>query len=461
MQIQPNITYQNPSGAPPDKAVQSTASDKKEWTVLLYLDGNNNIEGDILNSFLTSEEVSEHKQMNMLAQLGRAPQSIAHNSYKDEVDGDWDGVRRYVVKQGEKDPYGSQVWTSLGTHNKKIDSQLVADFGKADMSSKETLADFLKWGIKNYPAKRYMVVLASHGSGFLGSLTDYKSGKHMSAKEMSSAFRETEKETGVKPDVLVMDACLMAQAEPAYEMKDAAKFYVASEDVNFDCYPVQKTMEQVHKMMDEGQEITPEIMAKTIVEKAGEFHHTPAVSAINTEKLPEMKDTVKNLADALLSTQTDSAVIRSIIKETRNFNIEQPNVKPYSDYKDLGDFVHKLASDSRISDQNLKTAAVKTLEKLTGEVIAYEAHQSHYDSNGKKAYGMTVYMPSTGFRYDNWEWNFPYDTNKNEYEGIYRSLNFARETGWDKVIDKFAENAKPSVKGADVINSLIGKGKQK
>ena len=444
------------------KSKAQSKQEEKDWTVLLYFNGNNNIEGDILTGFLTAEEVSENDKMNMLAQLGRAPQSIAHSSYKDEIDGDWQGVRRYVMKKGESSQYDPVVYTSMGTHDKQIDSEVVADLGKADMSSPETLTDFLKWGIKKYPAKHYMVVMAGHGAGFLGSMPDYRSKKHLSLKDTAKAFDEVKQETGVKPDVLVMDACLMAQTEAVEELKDASDIYVASEDYNYSCFPLQKSMEKVQELLDLGLEVTPDNMTAILVDKAGEHHSIPTVSAVRTDKLNGFNNSMKGLADAFLKTDTDPVVIRDIVRSARGFATGgSKKVKPYSDFKDLKDLAGLLLTDLRITDNDLKAAAGDIILKMNDNLIPYEAHDKKYDSNGdKEVNGLTVYFPTDGFNYDSWENIYPEHTNKSEYESIYRSLTFARETGWDKVIDKFSEKKKPEIKGASVIDSLI-KGKFK
>lgn len=459
--IIPSSSQQNSGITPLKQGQVQQNQEEKDWTVLLYLNGNNNIEGDILTGFLTAEEVSHNEKMNMLAQLGRAPQSIAHTSYKDEVDNDWDGVRRYVVKKGETTPYDPQVWTSMGKHDKKIDSEMTADLGKADMSNPEILKDFLKWGMKNYPAKHYMVVLAGHGSGFLGSLPDYKSKKHMGIKETAKVFDEVKKETGVKPDVLVMDACLMAQAEVVHELKDAAEYYVASEDYNYSCFPLQKTFEVANEIMNLGLDINPKEMTALLVDKAGEHSSISTVSALDLSKADKFSEAMKDLANAFLATDTDPVVIRDIVRSTRNFAAGERKVKPYSDFKDLKDLAAQLMIDARVSDEKLKDAAADLVVMLNDDFIPYEAHDKKYDSNGgREVYGLSVYFPTDGFNYDDWESIFPENTNKGEYEAIYRSLSFARETGWDKVIEKFSEKKKAEVKGSDVINMLL-KGKFK
>ena len=42
----------------------------------------------------------------------------------------------------------------------------------ADTRQAATLDQFLAWGMKNYPAKKTMVVMAGHGEGFAGYAAD-------------------------------------------------------------------------------------------------------------------------------------------------------------------------------------------------------------------------------------------------------------------------------------------------
>lgn len=429
---------------------------QKEWTVLLYMNGNNDIEGDILRGFLTTEEAAQHEKINMLAQLGRSPQSVAHPTYKDGIDGDWDGVRRYVMKKGHKGEHTRQIWTSLGEHDAKIDSEISADLGKADMSSPDTLRDFLEWGMKKYPAKHYMVVLAGHGAGFPGALPDYKSKKHMSLRGISDTFEEVQNRTGIKPDLVVMDACLMAQAEAAVELQNTGKYYIACEDYNYDCLPMQKTLMEAEKRMDEGKDITPKEMADILVKQSGKFHDVPTISSINMEKMAQFMPAVKDLADKLINTNTNPDTIRNIIKSTRGFAENDENVKPYSDYKDLKDLANRIAGGKDIKDRGLKKSARHLLNVMNSGLITGEAHSEELDKDGRgEVGGLTVYIPTGGFDYDDYNFIFPENTNKSEYEGVYRSLEFARKTGWDRVIDKYAKGVKKKSRGEDVLNRLI------
>ena len=108
----------------------------------------------------------------------------------------------------------------------EVHSTMLEDMGTKDMSDPQTLIDFIKYAVDNYPAKRYMLILNSHGGGWYGISPDEAngSGDMMSLPDLRSAM-----ETGPHFDVVVFHACLMSMTEVAYEIKDLADYMVSSE----------------------------------------------------------------------------------------------------------------------------------------------------------------------------------------------------------------------------------------
>src|SRR5262249_56949354 len=47
--------------------------------------------------------------------------------------------------------------------------EIAADLGQIDSGAPETLLDFIRWAAKTAPAKRYALILWSHGSGWAPS----------------------------------------------------------------------------------------------------------------------------------------------------------------------------------------------------------------------------------------------------------------------------------------------------
>ena len=97
------------------------------------------------------------------------------------------------------------------------------------MADPETLSDFIRWGTVNYPAKKYALVLWDHGGGsktglFIDELFD---GDTLYLDELHTAMQDG----GVTFETVLFDACMMANLETAYAIKDNANWMVASEEV--------------------------------------------------------------------------------------------------------------------------------------------------------------------------------------------------------------------------------------
>lgn len=430
-----------PVGEAPSGLSPTSSSEPRDWTILLYLDGRSDIERDVLNAFLTAEQVSRIDGVTVAAELGRAPQSLANPSHPDEVDGDWSGVRRYVLDPGPpSSPYDRRVYTSNGEHNGRIDSKLVADLGNADMSRTATLRDFLVWGMQAYPAKHYAVVLADHGMGYLGTLTDQVSRGEMRLPDLHAALSEVRRETGVKPDLLVMDACLMASAEAAHELRDDAALYLASEEVNYDCYPFQETFKELAEAQGRNTPLEPAELGRAFIESSRKRPQSyPYMSLVDLTYLGEVTEAVKALADALLATPADAAHVRDDFRKATHFSQDAAGVKPYDDYRDLAQIAAALAADPRIADENVKSAARAVDARLReGAVLASRDRREGEAPTG----GLSIYAPTSGFKLP-FGAQLPIGTRAADLEPTYRALAFTTATGWDKVLERFAAPPEP------------------
>ena len=111
------------------------------------------------------------------------------------------------------------------------------------MSDPETLKAFIDYGVREYPAEKYDLVLWDHGSGPSGGFGvdehDPSAGPPdvMDFAELMDAFSHNEltAPTDGRPperfDFVNFDACLMSSAEIALLMADYADYYVASPEL--------------------------------------------------------------------------------------------------------------------------------------------------------------------------------------------------------------------------------------
>src|SRR4051794_38091828 len=124
-----------------DSAPQPSAV--KEWTFLIYLNGNNSLDEFGPLNLNQAETVGSTDQINIVVQW--ASESAGT-------------VKRLLVKK-DNDP-------------KKVTSPIIQDMGKVDMGDYNSLVEFVKWGVANFPAQHYFIDVWDHGSGWHSKRAD-------------------------------------------------------------------------------------------------------------------------------------------------------------------------------------------------------------------------------------------------------------------------------------------------
>ena len=106
---------------------------------------------------------------------------------------------------------------------------LVENAGTGAMTNPATLASFIQYGVKNFKANRYALILWDHGSG---SVAGYGYDERnpgagsMSLAGLNTAFQNG----GVKFDFIGFDTCLLASVENALMASNYADYLIASEE---------------------------------------------------------------------------------------------------------------------------------------------------------------------------------------------------------------------------------------
>jgi len=198
------------SGLLPSAAEDEESGAKlAEWTVMVYMASDNNLEGAGVEDINEMETIGSSEKLNYIVQMDRA------EGY-DTSNGDWTGAKRYRVEKDE-DP---------GT----IGSPELEDMGEINMGDPQVLVDFIIWAHENYPAKRYFLDLWDHGGAFWGICWDDSEGNGdpITMLELKEALDTSVKHMGRGFDLVGYDACLMAQMAVLYQIKDYTDLQVAS-----------------------------------------------------------------------------------------------------------------------------------------------------------------------------------------------------------------------------------------
>lgn len=202
-----------PGNPPPDDPPPPAAS--REWTVMVYLAGDNNLAVDGIFDIDEMEAAGVDPKVQVVVQAEFSPSQLAQ--YKCGATcfnrPNFNTFRYALTGQGEavNGPNGA-----------------AEDIGNVNMTDPAQLKSFVSWAKQKYPAKKYMLVLWNHGGGYVGLLQDETSAgsKLMSLEELKAGL------TGVgELDVVDFDMCLMAGYETLVKLNGLAKYAVFSEEV--------------------------------------------------------------------------------------------------------------------------------------------------------------------------------------------------------------------------------------
>jgi hypothetical protein len=425
------------AGSPDAKEGQG--QQKKNWTVLAYLDGKDaTMQRLAPGKLMQLEGCGSDKDIDIVAQLSRQKWA------GDKFTHDWSGTRRYHV---EKNPQPSASMGFIPPYTQNIASPVKEDLGEAvDAADPSTIKDFVKWGIQNYPAEHYAILFYGQGGGFTGSLYDADTGSVLSSRGLGEVVREAAKEAGKKIDLVAFDGSLMASAEVVDALKDSAGIFVASQGVtDQNTVSVTQVMKDLKGTLKEKDDVTAEELAKFFIyETKYTSERAPTgmttLSAIKLEKFDAVKDAYKALSGELLNAVKGSPdlgeALRDNIKKTQNFF--PGKAEPYEDYRDLAHFARNLTDDARFNNGSFPGVekASKELMAACGDAVMDNVHTG---AGVKDAGGISAYMP-TDYGFDMAP-TFTTPAGFDPRHGYDKDI-FALETQWNDVLAAIAKDTK-------------------
>lgn len=321
--------------------------EKKDCTVLVYMDGSN-LESSYGQASKDIEEMIKYYpkdgDINIVCESGGAEEW-----YKSELEGE--GNTRFTIED-----------TGISNCN-KIEAR--------NMGEKDTLADFINYGIESYPADKYVLVFWNHGGGSVDGFGSdelfYNDSLNLS--EMAQAFGESvaKKDTF---ELVGFDACLMSNIETANVVKDYSKYMIASEDLEPEDGWNYEWLSSL-KSESNGEEI-----GKEIANRYEEFYKDKDIS-LNLSLLDLSK--VSDLVNYLNSNLSD---------DIGNISLNRNNIKSFgngTDYLSIGEMVD---IKSLLINMNISDNSSKLNEKINNLVIyKISKNQQELDS------GVSIYLP--------------------------------------------------------------------
>jgi hypothetical protein len=262
--------------------------------------------------------------------------------------------------------------------------------GEVDMGDPATLSAFIRWAAATYPANRYGLVIATHGSGWKGVGCDHTNvgaGPDFDClymDEISTALAAG----GLNFEFIGFDACMMGMIEVATQVAPYARYLVASEET-------EPGSGWPH---DEWVRDAPDgdVLTKRIVNTYGAFQrnnrdHT--LSSIDLRNLPQLLRVVSDFAVDLRRAVDDFRMHDLIVDNVQVALYDDAQLAArFSDrnYMDLRHFAQLVLADARIpACYKAQIPALLALTAPGGPVIIAERHGPQRPN----ATGLSIHLP--------------------------------------------------------------------
>lgn len=439
---------------------QLRASPSAEWTIMVFLNGKNNLEPAALTNFLQMARIGSTDKVNVLAELGR-PAKVRHT----HAEGDWTGVLRFYVKKGMH-PLPSQA----------INPDEPAVRG-ADMGNPNTLSDFVTWSKTNYPAKRYMVLVWNHGQGWRLQLSS--TARARSVRALSSRVTAVSKHgqgpsvtspeepilggyravsydddtdnflynreiaealAGSNVDLIGFDACLMEMVETAYALRKVAKVLVASEELVPNAgWPYDRWLSALEQNPDSDERRLGDILVQSYKGRYGNTENA-TLTALDLSRTSQLANAISSLATLLKENQSEAPNIFAVRKELLNYGdwygdswIECSGTSVIRFHGvDLSAFVEGLQTKSQNDGIKQNARLVRT---LIGQMVV-----SNYASDPAAKYGsvgLAIYFPASYTDYKCDDDGKGYDPVAVRNGSVESPPEFVEDTRWPDFIQSY------------------------
>ena len=402
-------------------------SDEPTWTILVYGSGDNNLTGNLLLDMLEMEHVGSDDNFNILLQADfDSTYSELLNKFNIPQNSR-EHVTRYRIQRSDDLESGKFYTPALEILNEK------------DMDDPAVLKEFLDWGVTNYPADRYGLILWDHGGQFYGFGGDHQNSQRsgwsgLFTADIRDVLSETIQGNGInKFDFISFDTCLMGGVEVLVDFHEFCDVFIANPEIDYgDGWDFNSTLAYLKDF--------PSIGTIEFAEKENEFwnyHHSiqeadkgyKVHSIYDMSHYDRFNSSFREFASVLSEYSSENyGAIPEIRKDSIHYYNSGSRIRSgavgETDFIDIGAFSKRLYNTM---EGDLKMAAYNLYESINNMVVFKSVGSSRID-----AVGLSIYYPTSG------KTHIFYDKDKkykltNVPDPVHVRINFLNEKyGGDK-----------------------------
>jgi hypothetical protein len=416
------------------KYFKPTSDKPNLWTIMIYMAGDNDLDNFGISDLREIKRVGSSDHVQVIAELDRSgPEHL---------------TKRYWLKDTAAGP--------------ALKHNILEQFEETDSGSPEQLRDFIKWGLEEFPAEHYFVILWSHGAGAYDEdiyystetrlrprisrrglfrsfapvkhLVDIPPDNHSLLDNLLDSMRfiapdddartfidnvelkTALQEVGRKIEVLGMDACLMSMIEVCYQLRDCADIIVSSEAQEpMEGWPYEALVRELIK----NPKMTPPEIATVAVDEFVKLYEdyensSTTLAACDTSRCVQLVEPLSNLVDCFLANIDDSEVTDAIM--LTRYIVQADD---FIESVDLYDFCNLLMKKSR--NKGIVECCDRFIQTFheSGAIIKRQP----LVGGAEHWHGLSIYFPTV------------------EVSQQYNNLDLVQGslTNWKKFIDRYVD----------------------
>lgn len=390
------------------ETIRSSSSQLPEWTVMVYMDADNNLNQFGINDINEMEAVGSTANLSIIVLF----------------DGNGYGDSKIYKIDKDQDGYNATIVSTVVDDGGKVISNSTKE---ANMVDPNTLLSFGKFVFDNYPAQHYLLSIWDHGEKLFGasygsdghdvngnSIPYYTNG--LSMIQIDEVLKNLTKYIDRKIDIVGFDACYLGFVETCYQFSQYADYFIGAEDVEPDNGWNYTFLSAIaNNSLVEPAELAKEAVIAYDNEYRSTFSYEKfsdnyTLAAVDLYSLmnffiPLLDNFSSELQKYMHAYQTELRNLRNVTETYNN----GPHWSGNTYNADLYHFVELVATDTTLPE-SLRNSAMCLTENYSKVIIANS--NSSYDKN---AHGISIYFP------------------KDTYDEEYDTFKFANET-WDEFI---------------------------
>jgi len=408
-------------------------------TVMCYMNGDNDLNAEVLHAVDMMETVGSSKYLNILALVDGSRNS--QHGYGQI----WESTRLLHIKKDD--------------HIGVISSPVLQELGELDLGNPETLEKFIKSCLK-FPADRYIFCAFAHGQGIietdslgtsnrpksLAISPDASSNRLMTQREFHEGLQKAM--GGLKFDLMVFFSCLTNMVEVGYSLRNLTNYMLGSEDVirivneppgTFQIRGIR--FEDLLREVKSNPSIPIVELGKKTVDgfidqyrnetlildtegKARSIRYSGGLSLVRCENYQKLAVRLDRLAQVLYRKlmHDEEKDIKRFLAEMYGTMAACQRYQSFLnlEYYDLQDFLIRF--QEAVTDRQIKKSCLEILKFVKDHIVIYEKHTSDSQSNGVSIYLSNFLVP---------------DNIYDAHQAMYGASKFGQDTSWDEMIDLY------------------------